>query len=27
MQYIIKPSGMSNIANALVGGMQIAINF
>jgi porin len=27
LQYIIKPSGMSNIANALVGGMQIAINF
>jgi porin len=27
MQYIIKPSGMSHIANALVGGMQIAINF
>jgi porin len=27
MQYIIKPSGMSHIENALVGGMQIAINF
>ena len=27
MQYIIKPSGMSHIANALVGGIQIAINF
>jgi len=27
MQYIIKPSGMSHIANALVGGMQITINF
>jgi hypothetical protein len=27
LQYIIKPSGMSQIANALVGGMQIAINF
>jgi porin len=27
MQYIIKPSGMNNIPNALVGGMQIAINF
>jgi porin len=27
MQYIIKPSGMSQIANALVGGMQITINF
>ena len=27
LQYIIKPSGMNNIANALVGGMQIAINF
>jgi porin len=27
MQYIIKPSGTSNTANALVGGLQIAINF
>jgi carbohydrate-selective porin OprB len=27
MQYIIKPSGMSHIANALVGSMQITINF
>jgi porin len=27
LQYIIKPSGMSQIANALVGGLQIAINF
>ena len=27
LQYIIQPSGMSHIANALVGGMQIAINF
>jgi porin len=27
VQYIIKPSGMSNIANALVLGMQIAVNF
>jgi porin len=27
LQYIIKPSGMSQIANALVGGMQIAVNF
>jgi porin len=27
VQYIIKPSGMSQIANALVLGMQIAINF
>jgi porin len=27
MQYIIKPSGLSHIVNALVGGMQIAINF
>jgi porin len=27
VQYIIKPSGMRHIANALVGGMQIAIKF
>jgi carbohydrate-selective porin OprB len=27
MQYIIKLSGLSHIANALVGGIQIAINF
>jgi porin len=27
LQYIIKPSGMSQIAHALVGGLQIAINF
>jgi carbohydrate-selective porin OprB len=27
VQYIIKPSGMSQIANALVLGMQIAVNF
>jgi porin len=27
MQYIIKPSGTGNTANALVGGLQIAINF
>jgi porin len=27
VQYIVKPSGMSHIANALVLGMQIAVNF
>jgi porin len=27
LQYIIKPSSMSQIANALIGGVQIAINF
>jgi porin len=27
VQYIIQPSGMSDIPNALVIGMQLAINF
>jgi porin len=27
MQYIVKPSGLSHIANTLVLGMQIAVNF
>ena len=27
VQYIIQPSGLSNVANALVLGMQIAVNF